>query len=96
MGKRIFNIVDIFKPENVGKYYRGDDNKFYKLDCNPPNRFEYAELYRYKWNGEELEPITNLYYLGRIFDLYFEEVGEKDVCNYFNSFDSFSRCKLDD
>lgn len=83
--KKIFNITDIFKPENVGKYYKGDDNNYYTLVCNPPNRFEYAELYRYKWSREDLEAITNIYYLGRIFDLFFEEVEGKDIDNFFNT-----------
>ena len=83
--KKIFNIADIFKLENVDKYYRGDDNFFYVLKCKLPDRFEYLELYRIKWDGEELEAITDLLYLGRIFSLFFEEVSEEGVNKYFNT-----------
>ena len=80
----IYNIADIVKVENVGKYYKSDDGQFYILTSSIANNLKYIKLERINWNGET-EPITDLYYIGHIFDLFFEEVRAEDVNNYINA-----------
>ena len=84
MTKAIYNISDIVRIENVGKCYRGDNGQLYRLTSSIPNNLKYIKLEHIKWNGET-EPITDLFYIGHIFDLFFEEVSEEDVNNYINA-----------
>lgn len=74
----IYNIADIVKVENVGKYYKSDDGQFYILTSSIANNLKYIKLERINWSGET-EPITDLYYIGHIFDLFFEEVPEESI-----------------